>query len=93
MRNADCGLQIEFLVCNLSFSIRDPKSEIRNYPCSNTAAYFSLLPAAYCPLKALSELALSVVEWVEGLPAVNGTVTFAKTTSARLSKRSPPEAK
>jgi hypothetical protein len=36
MGNADCGLQIEILVCNLCFSIRNPKSEMRNHPCSIT---------------------------------------------------------
>ena len=30
MRNADCGIQIEFLICILLFSIRNTKSEIRN---------------------------------------------------------------
>ncbi len=50
MRNADCGLQIEFLVCNLSFSIRDPKSEITLAPTLQLIPFCCPLLAAHCLL-------------------------------------------
>jgi hypothetical protein len=36
MRSADCGIQIEFLISILLFSIRNPKSEIPNNLCFST---------------------------------------------------------
>jgi hypothetical protein len=41
-KNADCGIQTVLLICILLFSIRNPRSEIRNNLCSGASKQLAI---------------------------------------------------
>jgi hypothetical protein len=90
MRNGDCRVQIGLLLCNLCFSIRNPKSQIRNHPCSTTLLLqqsfegrkdlFWVSESQVFPpgrrLRLDSLLAIDVAEMMDGLRGEKEGITY-----------------